>query len=134
MKDAYLIPALSMLCACYLDRPLGDDGLARLTKIRLASYKLALENYRSDVGTYPDSHQGLKALCERPSNEQRWKGPYLQHEFLDDGWERPFIYLYPGNHGQKPDIISFGKDGQPGGTGPNEDIVSWQMNDGDKDR
>ncbi|MGH9645730.1 MAG: type II secretion system protein GspG, partial [Bryobacteraceae bacterium] len=42
-----------------------------------------------------------------------------------DPWGRPYQYKYPGEHGEDPDVISLGPDGQPGGDGANADIVSW---------
>jgi len=38
-----------------------------------------------------------------------------------DPWDKAYVYKYPGERGDY-DIISFGKDGQPGGTGENADI------------
>ena len=32
----------------------------------------------------------------------------------------------PGEHGDEPDIVCLGADGQPGGDGLNADIVSWK--------
>ena len=43
-----------------------------------------------------------------------------------DPWGRPYTYKFPGEHGDEPDIISYGADGQPGGEGINADIVSWK--------
>jgi general secretion pathway protein G len=41
-----------------------------------------------------------------------------------DPWGRPYIYKVPGEHGEY-DLVSYGKDGQPGGTGEASDIVNW---------
>jgi general secretion pathway protein G len=38
------------------------------------------------------------------------------------------MYKFPGEHGDEPDIISLGADGQPGGEGSAADIVSWKAN------
>jgi general secretion pathway protein G len=41
-----------------------------------------------------------------------------------DPWGREYIYKAPGQHGDF-DLLSLGKDGQPGGDGDNADQVSW---------
>ena len=57
---------------------------------------------------------------------KQWNGPYLQSDLATDPWGNQFVYKYPGQHGDEPDIISYGADGQPGGAGANSDIVSWK--------
>ena len=80
--------------------------------------------YRLDAGHYPTSEQGLEALVTRPQNEPKWSGPYLKKAVPQDPWGRPYVYKFPGEHGDY-DIYSFGKDGQPGGQGDNADITNW---------
>ncbi len=43
-----------------------------------------------------------------------------------DPWERPYLYLYPGNRGEL-DIYTLGRDGQQGGTGPDADVGNWDL-------
>jgi general secretion pathway protein G len=57
---------------------------------------------------------------------QTWQGPYLPQEIPTDPWGHAYVYKYPGEHGDEPDIISFGADGQAGGEGIYADIVSWK--------
>ena len=45
---------------------------------------------------------------------------------LKDPWSREYIYIYPGIHGAY-DIVSYGADGQEGGTGADMDITSWEL-------
>ena len=42
-----------------------------------------------------------------------------------DPWGHPYLYKYPGDHGDEPDMISLAPTAQPGGEGNNADIVSW---------
>lgn len=84
----------------------------------------ALDQYRLDVGHYPGTEQGLKALNEPPPNESKWAGPYLKKGVPDDPWGHSYGYRQPGEHGDY-DLFSYGKDGQPGGTGEAGDIVNW---------
>lgn len=84
----------------------------------------ALDQYRLDVGHYPATEQGLAALMARPANEAKWDGPYLKKAVPPDPWGKPYNYRFPGEHGDY-DIFSYGKDGQPGGSGENADLGNW---------
>jgi general secretion pathway protein G len=79
-----------------------------------------------DTGLFPSNEQGLQALRMKPANLNLWNGPYLPQEIPLDPWGRPYLYKYPGDHGDEPDVISYGADGQAGGEGINADIVSWK--------
>ena len=78
-----------------------------------------LDIYKLDVGAYPTTEQGLLALIDRPSGVTRWNGPYLKGANVpEDPWGRPFIYHNPSQRtGHEYDLYSFGRTGQPGGTG-----------------
>lgn len=84
----------------------------------------ALDQFRLDVGRYPTTDEGLAVLVERIAGEARWNGPYLSKAAPLDPWGMPYQYRSPGEHGEY-DLLSHGKDRQPGGSGENEDIVSW---------
>lgn len=85
----------------------------------------ALDTYRLDVGRYPETTQGLQALVVKPSAESRWSGPYLQRQVPNDPWGRPYVYRAPGQDGRDYDLLSLGKDGQPGGVDEAADILAW---------
>ena len=93
----------------------------------VATLGAALKLYRLDNQRYPTTEQGLKALVEKPTIEPvptNWKtGGYLD-KLPKDPWGNPYQYLQPGIHGEL-DIFSLGADGQPGGTGNDTDIGSW---------
>jgi general secretion pathway protein G len=84
----------------------------------------ALDQYRLDVGHYPTSEQGLQALVTQPSGEVNWAGPYLKKAVPPDPWGRSYVYQQPGSHGDF-DLVSYGKDGRPGGNGEDADITNW---------
>ena len=84
----------------------------------------ALDQYRLDVGHYPRSKEGLAALNIKPANETKWAGPYLQKNVPLDPWGKPYIYKQPGEHGEY-DLLSYGKDGQAGGTDDASDVTNW---------
>src|SRR5574337_415577 len=100
-------------------------GKQAAAQAQIELFGAALDNFRLDVGLYPTSEEGLKALLVNPGAVQNWDGPYLKKQEVPlDSWGHPYIYKSPGEHGDY-DIISYGGDGAPGGDGENQDVVSW---------
>ena len=93
----------------------------KVARAQLDSLEKALDQYRLDTGHYPTQEQGLTAVVKKPANEPRWEGPYLKKDLPADPWGRPFVYKFPGTHGDF-DLSSLGKDGVPGGTGEAADL------------
>ncbi len=101
------------------------ESKAKAAKIQIASFSSALDLFYLDAGRYPSSAEGLDALAQRPGGLSAWNGPYLKGGAVPkDPWGHPYLYRAPGEHGPY-DIISYGADGQEGGTGTAADIVSW---------
>lgn len=98
----------------------------RIARAQIDALEKALDQYRLDMGTYPTSDQGLLALVMKPNGAERWQGPYLKKAVPPDPWGRPYRYRGPGEHGDY-DLYSLGADGQPGGTGENIDVASWEV-------
>ena len=96
----------------------------KVAKAQIDAFQKALDQYRIDVGRYPGSEQGLAALVQKPADEAKWQGPYLAKNVPPDPWGKPYLYRAPGQHGDY-DLLSYGRDGQPGGDGDNADVVSW---------
>jgi general secretion pathway protein G len=92
-----------------------------VTKAQIGAFDKALDTYRLDVGRYPSSEEGLAALITKPASALKWNGPYLKKEAPLDPWGHAYLYKSPGSKGDY-DILSYGKDGQPGGTGEDADI------------
>jgi general secretion pathway protein G len=84
----------------------------------------ALDQYRLDIGRYPGTQEGLAALVQRPEGNVKWAGPYLSKSVPLDPWGTPYSYKSPGEHGDY-DLLSLGKDRQPGGAGEAADLTSW---------
>jgi len=122
-----VIIIIGLLAALVGPRLFGKVGAAKLkaAKAQVEMFGTALDTFRLDVGRYPTSEEGLKALREKPSGAERWDGPYLPKEIPSDPWGRPYVYLSPGNHGDY-DLMSYGADGIEGGEGENQDAVSWR--------
>ncbi len=104
----------------------GDTARVTAARAQINAFSTALGAYKLDTGLYPTTEQGLGALRAKPQNVNQWQGPYLPQDIPVDPWGHTYIYKYPGEHGDEPDIISLGADGQPGGEGIAADIVSWK--------
>ena len=122
---------LGLLAALIGPRILGRVGGAKqkIARSQIAMLEAALDQYRLDMGRYPSTEEGLRALIEPPEDEEqrrKWQGPYLKKAKIPkDPWGHDYHYRYPGEHGEY-DLWSYGADGQPGGTGENADITNWE--------
>ncbi len=96
----------------------------KAARAQLDSLGKSLDQYRLDTGHYPSNEQGLAALDARPANEPKWEGPYLRKSVPVDPWGKPYVYKQPGEHSEY-DLLSYGKDGQPGGNAESADITNW---------
>ena len=123
-----VVTIIALFAALVAPRMLRQADKARVTAAhaQINSFMTALGSYKLDTGTFPTTEQGLQALRIKPQDANQWSGPYLPQDVPVDPWGHPYIYKYPGEHGDEPDVISFGLDGQPGGEGLNADIVSWK--------
>jgi len=100
---------------------------SKIAKAQIESLDKALDQYRLDVGSYPTAEQGLGALNTQPSGVARWQGPYLKKALPADPWGNDYAYvLQPG--ALAIDIISYGADGKPGGTGEAQDVSLHSAN------
>jgi general secretion pathway protein G len=98
----------------------------RTTMAQISMLETALKTFRLDVGRYPTTEDGLKALVVQPAGLKFWDGSYLEKDVPLDAWGNPFIYKSPGEKTEY-EIISYGGDGKPGGEGENRDIFSWEI-------
>ncbi len=122
-----VITIIGLIMALVGPRVLNYLGEAKVkaAKIQIESFSSTLDLFYLDVGRYPSSSEGLTALLQRPGGVQSWNGPYLKGEAVpNDPWGHPYIYRVPGEHGAY-DIVSYGSDGQEGGTGTAADVTSW---------
>ena len=118
---------LGLLAALVGPRMFGKVGKSRqnAAKAQIALFETALDTYRLDTSKYPTTGQGLQALRVNPGGVKRWDGPYLPKDVPLDPWGNAYQYRCPGEHGDF-DIISLGSDGNEGGEGEDEDVVSWK--------
>ena len=120
-----VVAIIGLLVGYVAPRYFGQIGKSEITtaKAQLDALEKALDQYRLDTGRYPSTELGLNALLQRPPNEPKWNGPYLRKAVPLDPWGHPYVFKSPGERGEY-DIISYGKDRQPGGSGENADITN----------
>lgn len=104
----------------------ADKAKVTAARAQMNNFMTALGAYKLDTSQFPTTEQGLAALRVRPGDLPLWNGPYLPQDVPLDPWARPYVYKYPSEHGDEPEIVSMGADGQPGGEDINADIVSWK--------
>jgi len=120
-----VVVIIGLLAGFVAPRYFGQVGKSevQIARAQIDALEKALDQYRLDVGRYPDNEAGLKALVTKPANEPKWAGPYLRKDIPADPWGRPYVYKIPGEKGEF-DLLSYGKDGQPGGAGENADLTN----------
>lgn len=101
------------------------ESKVKAARIQIQSFGSALDLFNLDTGRYPTTGEGLTALVQFPGTIPAWNGPYLKGSVVpNDPWGKPYVYRSPGEHGAY-DIMSYGSDGQEGGTGTAADITNW---------
>ena len=94
----------------------------KVAEAQIQGFAKALHTYRLDTRHYPTTEQGLDALVTKPADESKWNGPYLEKGVPLDPWGMPYVYRSPGQNGDDFDLLSYGRDRQPGGEGEDADI------------
>ena len=104
-----VVTIIALFAALVLPKMTGQADKARKTAARaqINAYMTALGAYKLDTGIFPTTEQGLQALRVKPENVNNWQGPYLQKDVEPDPWGNPYLYRYPGEHGDEPDIVSW---------------------------
>ncbi|SDG95936.1 MULTISPECIES: type II secretion system major pseudopilin GspG [unclassified Duganella] len=124
-----VVVIMGVLAALVVPKLLNRAGESKIAaaKVDIATIMQALKLYKLDNQRYPTTDQGLQALIEKPSGgpaANGWKtGGYVE-KMPKDPWGNQYQYLSPGIKGEI-DVFSYGADGQPGGTGDDADIGSW---------
>lgn len=95
--------------------PRLEEAKVDRAKMDIGNIGNALKTYYAKKGNYPDTGSGLKALVDAQILE---KMPV-------DPWDHEYVYL---NEGGKPVVMSYGKDGAPGGSDYDADLSSKDDN------
>lgn len=117
---------LATLSAIVLPKVTGRSQQAKITAARtqISQFEVALDAFEIDVGRYPTTVEGLRALIERPaSDSEGWQQPYLKRDVPLDPWGNDYIYRQPGQYNEDGyDLYSYGPDRKMGG---DDDITNW---------
>ena len=93
-----------------------------ICKTQIAQIIGQIQIYQMEKRNPPPGNAGLSAMSADP--KASW---YLEPAKLVDPWGAPYNYLVPGPDGQAFEVLSYGADGQPGGTGDAADISSARL-------
>ena len=118
---------LGLLAGLVGPQVLRYTGSAKSDTARLQIEELGagLDLYHLEVGRYPTTEEGIKALVEKPAGVSVWNGPYLKKKRIPrDPWNNEYHYISPGEQGVY-DLYSLGSDNMEGGEDNDADIVSW---------
>ena len=126
-----VVVIMGILAALVVPKLMGRADDARITAAKqdIATLSQALKLYKLDNQRYPTTEQGLQALVSKPASgpaANGWKSGGYIDKLPKDPWGNQYQYLSPGVKGEV-DIFSYGADGQPGGTGNDADIGSWEL-------
>ena len=125
MEMLVVLVVIGLIAAVAIPQVMRIFGGAKhkAAKIQLETLSHSLNFYDLDMGVYPTTEQGLKALWLPLAQSETWAGPYVrEQQQLIDPWGRSFLYQSPGAGGATFDLISLGADGKPGGTGDDADL------------
>ena len=104
-----------------------SESKVKAAKIQLESFAGALDLFYLDAGRFPSTSEGLSALMQRTPGVAAWNGPYLKGNSLpNDPWNHPYMYRAPGDRAPY-EILSYGSDGQEGGSGIAADISTENL-------
>jgi len=124
-----VVVILGVLAALIVPNIMGrpDEARAAVARSDIQAIGNALNLYKLDNLSYPDTNLGLEALVSKPANVEVWRdGGYLPRVPVDP-WGNPYLYVSPGGEGRPYDLYSLGSDGAEGGEGVAADIVSWDQ-------
>ena len=126
-----VVVIMGVLAAMVVPKLLNRAGDSKVSaaKVDIATIMQALKLYKLDNQRYPTTEQGLQALIEKPTSgpaANGWKSGGYVEKMPKDPWGNQYQYLSPGIKGEV-DVFSYGADGQPGGTGNDADIGSWDL-------
>ena len=126
-----VVVIMGILAALVVPKLIGrtDDARIIAAKQDIATVMQALKLYKLDNQRYPTTAQSLQALVIKPNTgpiANGWKNGGYIDKIPNDPWGNPYQYLSPGLKGEI-DVISLGRDGQPGGSDNDADIGSWDL-------
>ena len=117
--EILVVVAIIALLASVLLKGIGgtfDDSQKKIARLFIQTgLRTSLERYKLDMGSYPNTTEGLAALIVAPaSGSESWRGPYSEAEggkLQSDPWNEQYQYRFPGTKNKtKYDLYSKGPD------------------------
>ncbi len=100
------------------------ESRVELARTGVTIIKERVEMYDVSTGSLPSPSEGLTVLTGPDAIGKSYE---LTQDQLTDPWGRTYLYISPAADGSEFEIVSYGADGQPGGTGENQDISSRNL-------
>jgi general secretion pathway protein G len=122
-----VIVIIGLLATLVVPNVVRKLGKANVTKAKadIVSIAKAVEDYViENNGRYPES---IEVLVQEDEHGES----YLKQTTVPkDPWGTPYIYEPPTSGSRKYRVLSYGKDGVPGGEGDDADIDNITIQDG----
>jgi general secretion pathway protein G len=122
---AFVLAIAGLATFSYLNRRWQESEKA-MARERMARRELrlmadALERFRTDVGRYPTTQEGIRSLARKPFiknfgegyQTSQWLGPYLESVPEVDPWGNDYMYEATGG-GDEFSLFSYGPEGETG--------------------
>ncbi len=123
-----VVSIMAILAVVVISRFTGvtDDARVQKAKFQINEYANALEMYKLKFNKYPSTSEGLSVLDSENTKSTGWSV-----DLVPDPWGNDYKYEYDSIN-NRFDIICYGADGAPGGTGFNADIKYSERREWDK--
>ena len=123
-----VVVILGLLATIVMPKILNRPEQARRVKAKvdIRNIQSALAYFKTDVGRFPTTSEGLEALVANPGIRGYNSDGYLERVPLDP-WNHTYVYISPGIKSKEYDLKSYGKDGEEGGAGDDRDVESWDI-------
>lgn len=124
LLEMLIVVAIIGLIATLVLQNVGNaagKSKVKITEGAIANVSGSVERFYMDVQRYPTEEEWPEGLWEKPQGVEGWDGPYVGKEGAPmDAWNRPLVYELDEKWGFR--VISYGKDGEPGGEGEDADL------------
>jgi len=102
-----------------------NKGKRELAKTGVGVISQRVELYHQEHDSYPPNDIGLAVLSDGHADPAGTY--YVGPDRLLDPWGNPYYIAVPGPDGHPYEIVSYGADGEVGGTDENADITSLNL-------
>lgn len=120
LEIVVVVTIVALLAAFIAPRLLGRVGQSRQSvaqsEVRSIAQQVHLWMLDNGHGMLPDDFR-LEVLTTGPN------APFRPGD-LKDPWGRDYVLIAPGRVNSDFDIVSYGRDGEPGGEGEDMDVVN----------